>query len=79
MAIPLVPSLVAIVALLGCSAFFSSSETALFSLSREWLTEAVRNDTRTAEVKAVLADPNRLLVTFLMGNDVVNITPSRTC
>ena len=35
MAVPLVPTLVAIVALLGCSAFFSSSETALFSLSRE--------------------------------------------
>ena len=76
MAIPLVPSLVAIVALLACSAFFSSSETALFSLSREWLAEAARTDTRAAAVEDALADPHELLVTLLVGNNVVNITLS---
>jgi Mg2+/Co2+ transporter CorB len=76
MAVPLVPTLVAIVALLCCSAFFSSSETALFSLSREWLAEAAPSDSRAAAVADVLEDPHRLLVTLLVGNNVVNITLS---
>jgi Mg2+/Co2+ transporter CorB len=76
MSVPLGPTLVAIVALLGCSAFFSSSETALFSLSREWLAEAAATDARAAAVEDVLADPHRLLVTLLVGNNVVNITLS---
>lgn len=76
MSIPLVPTLVAIVALLGCSAFFSSSETALFSLSREWLAEAAATDSRAAAVEDALSDPHRLLVTLLVGNNVVNITLS---
>jgi len=76
MSIPLVPALVAIVALLGCSAFFSSSETALFSLSREWLAETAATDARAAAVEDALADPHRLLVTLLVGNNVVNITLS---
>ena len=76
MAVPLVPTLVAIVALLGCSAFFSSSETALFSLSREWVTDAAETDGRAAALAEVLEDPHRLLVTLLVGNNVVNITLS---
>jgi len=76
MAVPLAPSLVAIVALLCCSAFFSSSETALFSLSREWLARAAPTDSRAAAVAEVLEDPHRLLVTLLVGNNVVNITLS---
>ncbi len=76
MAVPLVPTLVAVVALLGCSAFFSSSETALFSLSREWLAEAAPTDSRAAAVAEMLDDPHRLLVTLLVGNNVVNITLS---
>lgn len=76
MSVPLVPTLVAIVALLCCSAFFSSSETALFSLSREWLADAAETDQRVAAVADVLADPHKLLVTLLVGNNVVNITLS---
>ena len=62
--------------LLCCSAFFSSSETALFSLSREWLADRAASDPRAAAVEDVLADPHRLLVTLLVGNNVVNITLS---
>lgn len=76
MAVPLAPTFVAIVFLLGCSAFFSSSETALFSLSREWLAGAAETDRRAAAVADVLEDPHRLLVTLLVGNNVVNITLS---
>jgi Mg2+/Co2+ transporter CorB len=76
MSVPLGPTVVAIAALLGCSAFFSSSETALFSLSREWLSEAAAADPRAAAVEEVLDDPHRLLVTLLVGNNVVNITLS---
>ena len=76
MSVPLVPTVVAIVALLSCSAFFSSSETALFSLSREWLAEAAATDPRAAAVEDALEDPHRLLVTLLVGNNVVNITLS---
>jgi Mg2+/Co2+ transporter CorB len=70
------PTLVAVVVLLGCSAFFSSSETALFSLSREWLAEVAPTDTRAAAVSEVLDDPHRLLVTILVGNNVVNLAIS---
>jgi Mg2+/Co2+ transporter CorB len=76
MSIPLVPTVLAIVALLGCSAFFSSSETALFSLSREWVAERATEDSRAAAVEELLSDPHRLLVTLLVGNNVVNITLS---
>jgi Mg2+/Co2+ transporter CorB len=76
MTVPLAPTLVAVVALLCCSAFFSSSETALFSLPRDWLAEAAKTDPRAASVEEVLSDPHRLLVTLLVGNNVVNITLS---
>ncbi|MBX0323324.1 DUF21 domain-containing protein [Halomicroarcula sp. F13] len=72
----LLPTLGIVVALLGFSAFFSSSETALFSLSREWVAEAAATDPRAAAVEDVLADPHRLLVTILVGNNVVNIALS---
>jgi len=76
MPVPLAPTLVAIAALLCCSAFFSSSETALFSLSREWLGEAAATDPHIEAVEKLLSDPHRLLVTLLVGNNVVNITLS---
>jgi len=56
----------AVAVLLGCSAFFSSSEIAIFSLSAE--TTATQTDTpdRRSETLARLReDPHRLLVTLL--------------
>jgi Mg2+/Co2+ transporter CorB len=67
----------AVAVLLGCSAFFSSSEIAIFSLSAE--TTATQTDTpdRRSETLARLReDPHRLLVTLLVGNNVVNMAIS---
>lgn len=68
---------VAIVGLLSLSAFFSSSETAVFSLSREWVEgQATTGDPRADVLKGLHDDPHRLLVTLLVGNNVVNVAIS---
>ncbi len=64
------PSLVAVVVLLALSAFFSSSESAIFSLPDDWIRTAAA-DGRT--LQRLRSDPHRLLVTILVGNNVVNI------
>ena len=67
----------AVVVLLGFSAFFSSSETAIFSLPTEWFDQqAATGDPRGAVIKQLHDDPHRLLVTLLVGNNVVNIAIS---
>jgi Mg2+/Co2+ transporter CorB len=67
----------AIVLLLSLSAFFSSSETAVFSLPREWIErEATTDDPRARVLKELHDDPHRLLVTLLVGNNIVNIAIS---
>lgn len=70
----LVPSLLAVVVLLSVSAFFSSSESAIFSLPDEWVqtaSEGGRSDSQT--LQRLRANPHRLLVTLLVGNNLVNI------
>lgn len=68
---------IAIVLLLSLSAFFSSSETAIFSLPRAWIEQqAMTDDHRAHVLKALSDDPHRLLVTLLVGNNVVNIAIS---
>ncbi|QSG13650.1 CNNM domain-containing protein [Halapricum desulfuricans] len=70
----LVPSLLAVGILLLLSAFFSSSESAIFSLPDDWMRTA---DTGGLEESHTLqqlrADPHRLLVTLLVGNNLVNV------
>lgn len=67
----------ATIALLACSAFFSSSETAIFSLPRDWIEQqAAGSDRRAASLKELHDDPHRLLVTLLVGNNVVNVAIS---
>ncbi|UPV98891.1 DUF21 domain-containing protein [Halorussus gelatinilyticus] len=67
----------AVVVLLALSAFFSSSETAIFSLSVEWMAErAAAGDRRAALLSALREDPHRLLVTLLVGNNLVNVALS---
>ncbi|MEZ3116095.1 CNNM domain-containing protein [Halobaculum sp. MBLA0147] len=61
----------AVVVLTLLSAFFSSSETAVFSLSDE--TAAEIGGTRGERLRELRADPHRLLVTLLVGNNVVNV------
>lgn len=63
--------------LLAVSAFMSSSEIALFSLSRfqlRLLRERFRHAHR--KIKRLLADPAGLLITILIINEIVNITLS---
>ena len=60
--------------LLGCSAFFSGSETALFSLTREDLRKLERDPSRSGRyILAMLRSPSALLSAILFGNMVVNV------
>lgn len=60
--------------LLGCSAYFSGSETALFSLSRLDLQKLRRERHRHSEtLHALLDQPRRLIISILCGNELVNI------
>jgi len=72
-----VVSVVAVVVLLGVSALFSSSEIALFSLPESWVDHhTAAGDRDAAALGELLSDPHRLLVTLLVGNNVVNIAIS---
>ncbi|WP_121744106.1 DUF21 domain-containing protein [Natronorubrum halophilum] len=64
------------VVLLVCSAFFSSAETAIFSLPIEWIDDRATADSRSSALKRLRDDPHRLLVTVLVGNNVVNVALS---
>ncbi|MFB6299435.1 MAG: hemolysin family protein [Halobacteriales archaeon] len=69
--------IVFIVILLGLSAFFSSSEIAMFSLAKHRIDKMVDDGRPGAETVAALKkDPHRLLVTILVGNNIVNIAMS---
>ncbi|MGR3985100.1 MAG: hemolysin family protein [Gammaproteobacteria bacterium] len=60
--------------LLLCSAFFSSSETALFSLSRLDLQQLRRERNPRAEsIHELLDQPRKLIISILSGNELVNI------
>jgi len=59
--------------LLGCSAFFSGSETALFSLSRARVRQFRDHGGMIGRAIANLLNlPRRLLITILLGNLLVN-------
>ena len=65
---------IAIVFLIGLSAFFSSSEIAMFSLAKHRVDNMVEEGVPgAATVKELKDDPHRLLVTILVGNNLVNI------
>ena len=69
------PQLVGLLVLLTLSAFFSASETALFSLSRVQVQRLRESGGRSGRAIAdLLATPRRLLTTILVGNECVNIT-----
>ena len=62
------------VLLLVCSAFFSSSETALFSLSRLDLQQLRREQNPRAEsIHELLDQPRKLIISILSGNELVNV------
>jgi len=63
--------------LLGCSAFFSASETALMSLSKIRIRHMVEEEVKHAAlIQRLIESPNQLLGTILVGNNVVNIGAS---
>ena len=63
--------------LLGLSAFFSSSEIAMFSLPSHRVEAVVSEGKRGAKtLQSLKQDPHRLLVTILVGNNLVNIAMS---
>ncbi|SNR35968.1 hemolysin family protein [Halorubrum vacuolatum] len=66
--------ILAIVILLGMSAFFSSSEIAMFSLPKHRVDSLVDEGIKSARtIRALKENPHRLLVTILVGNNLVNI------
>ncbi|WP_276254944.1 hemolysin family protein [Halomontanus rarus] len=68
---------ITIVILIALSGFFSSSEIAMFSLPKHRVDGLVEEGIPGARrVKALKEDPHRLLVTILVGNNIVNIAMS---
>ncbi|MDS4014578.1 MAG: DUF21 domain-containing protein, partial [Candidatus Accumulibacter sp.] len=61
--------LLVFVFLLGCSGFFSSTETSLFSLSSFQIDQmrAAKNP-RIELIERLRSEPRRLIVTILIGN-----------
>ncbi|MDY6903348.1 MAG: hemolysin family protein [Thermodesulfobacteriota bacterium] len=69
--------IVILLVLLVLSGFFSSSETALFSLSRSKVRFLAKKQNRVdLLIKKMKEDPHNLLSTILIGNNLVNIGAS---
>jgi len=65
------------VILMGLSGFFSSSETALFSLSNVQIGQMRQNGhPRIGLIEHMLSEPRRLIITILIGNELVNVAAS---
>ncbi|WIV67976.1 hemolysin family protein [Natrialbaceae archaeon AArc-T1-2] len=72
-----ITGVVAVAVLIFLSGFFSSSEIAMFSLPKHRIEGMVEDGVTGAElVKELKDDPHRLLVTILVGNNIVNIAMS---
>lgn len=64
----------AFIVLVLLSAFYASAETAFFTLHRSQVLSMQKQGKRNANlIKRLKSDPQRLLITILIGNDVVNI------
>jgi putative hemolysin len=73
----LILELVLLVALFGLSAFFSSSESALFSLDPMQVHRIREEHPHAGErIERALSKPTRLLSTILIGNTLVNVVAS---
>ncbi|MFZ5946045.1 MAG: hemolysin family protein [Bacillota bacterium] len=63
--------------LLILSAFFSSIETAMFSLNKVRIMNTAEGGNKAAKlIMEMLEEPNRLIATILIGNNIVNIGAS---
>ena len=73
----LLVQLVVLIILLMGSAFFSASETALMSISKIDARHMVDQNLKNAKIVSKLVeDPNKLLGSILVGNNIVNIGAS---
>ncbi len=70
----LLPGLGAMFVLLLCSAFFSASEAALFSLRRAARRELSKGGRAAQAVARLLDDPDRLLTAVLFWNLLINLS-----
>lgn len=69
--------LIILIACLSLSALFSAAETSLMSLSKIRIKQMVENKEKGAiRINNLLNDPNRLLTSILIGNNLVNIGAS---
>jgi putative hemolysin len=63
-----------LIVLLLLSGFFSSAETALFSISRTKAWHLAKQDAKSLKlIRKMKEDPHKLLTTILIGNNVVNV------
>ena len=70
----IIVTVTALLLLLGFSAFFSGSETALMAISKLRLEHVAETmPVRAKLVKRVLKKPERLIGTILLGNNLVNV------
>ncbi len=72
-------SFIIIILFLICSAFFSGSETAFFSLSKVQI-KKLENSRRSKSRRIIrlLKNPRELLIIILLGNTIVNVLASST-
>ena len=75
----LIFGVIALLSFIILSAFFSTSETALFSLNKLQLKKIQKEEENNWRIKSIiklLDDPQRTLISILIGNMFVNITAS---
>ncbi|BBO73677.1 hemolysin [Desulfosarcina widdelii] len=73
----MVSQLLILLVLLLLSGFFSSAETALFSISQTRARHLAKEKDRAYQlIKRMKDDPHKLLTTILIGNNVVNVAAS---
>ncbi len=70
----LLPGLLTMTVLLFCSAFFSASEAALFSLRRVQRRELSKGSKAEQIIARLLDDPDRLLTAVLFWNLIINLS-----
>ena len=70
----LLPGLLPMVVLLFCSAFFSASEAAMFSLRRAQRREFPHGSRAQQTIVRLLDDPDRLLTAVLFWNLIINLS-----
>lgn len=69
-----IETLIALIVLLALSAFFSAAEVAFVSLNDAKVESMVRRKLpRAKQIKRLKENPRRVLITILIGNNIVNI------